>query len=156
MPPISESHLPSEYKQLTWSRVFTMLKKQTRVFTLTLSIRVLVNTSQKNDFMRPNMCSRKRGVPQREGTVHPGLLRSRSSHRDRERREVHVPEPIKSSHPLKFRQNLRACVYPLPHALSLARCTQAARRAPERLPYRTSPATTQGYQEVSPYSVVVP
>ena len=69
-----------------------MLKEQTMVFTLTLSIRVLVNTSQKGDFMRPKACSRKRGIPQREGTGHLGPLRSRLSHRDQERR---IPEPTK-------------------------------------------------------------
>jgi len=52
--------------------------------------------------MRPMTCSRKRGVPQREGTVHPGPLRSRLSHRDRERQEVHVPEPTKSITPVNI------------------------------------------------------
>ena len=35
-----------------------MLMKQTKVFTLTLSIRILVNTNQKDDFRRPRTCSR--------------------------------------------------------------------------------------------------
>ena len=40
-PPISKSRIPSEYK----IRVFITLIRQTWVFSLTLSIRVLVNTS---------------------------------------------------------------------------------------------------------------
>lgn len=52
--------------------------------------------------MKPRIRGRKRSVPQREGTAHSGPLRSRSSHKDQERREVHVPEPTKSIPPVNI------------------------------------------------------
>ena len=114
--------------------------KQARVFTLTLKICSLVNTNQKDDCMRPRTCSGngayRNASEQQPWTSAPSIVSQRE-----ERREVHVSEPTQVSHPWKFRQNIRACVYSLSRAPNLARCTQAARRAPERLHDRTSHAT---------------
>ena len=39
-------------------------------------------------------------------------------------------------------------MYSLPHSPNLARCTQAAGRAPKIRPYRTSSATTKEYYHI--------
>ena len=44
-------------------------------------------------------------------------------------------------------------MYSLPHAPNLARCTQAARRAPERLRYRTSHATIKDHHHILRWSL---
>ena len=65
--------------------------------------------------MRPRTCSRS-GVYRNASEGTPGPLRSRMHHRDREQREVHVPESTNERHPLKSRKNHQACLYSLLHA----------------------------------------
>ena len=125
-----------------------MLMKQTRVFTLTLSIRILVNTNQKDDFMRPRTCSRNGAYGNANEQYTLGPQSRRLSHRDRNNKNC----TFLKLHKYHIRWNSGkifelACTHP--RVLRILRVVHKRLRcAPESLRYRTSHATSKECHDI--------